>query len=266
MIKFIFFFLSFVANVVILKMMPDANLRAYINIYNMVGACGALLFFLIYAKESFALHVQKIGVFLLIAYVLLNILIDEFWASAILYPLFLIYNDYIVTQGNVEKRQSLYRLFLIFSALPFFFFESHFEELFQARVMLLAGILLFYVVATKSVVALKIQSTAQYVFFNYTFYYVPLLLIANMPFAPTALKLWYIFAQGGLVVYLKYLDFAARQNHTVPRYLNHLILLAAVTAPLLPAFFFFSASALVVYYVGLSGLVYSKRFIKMATL
>ena len=36
------------ANVVILKMMPDANLRAYINIYNMVGACGALLFFLIY--------------------------------------------------------------------------------------------------------------------------------------------------------------------------------------------------------------------------
>jgi hypothetical protein len=171
-----------------------------------------------------------------------------------------------VTQGNVEKRQSLYRLFLIFSALPFFFFESHFEEIFQARVMLLAGILLFYVVATKSVVALKIQSTAQYVFFNYTFYYVPLLLIANMPFAPTALKLWYIFAQGGLVVYLKYLDFAARQNHTVPRYLNHLILLAAVTAPLLPAFFFFSASALVVYYVGLSGLVYSKRFIKMATL
>lgn len=266
MIKFIFFFLSFVANVVILKMMPDANLRAYINIYNMVGACGALLFFLIYAKESFALHVQKIGVFLLIAYVLLNILIDEFWASAILYPLFLIYNDYIVTQGNVAKRQSLYRLFLIFSALPFFFFESHFEELFQARVMLIAGILLFYVVATKSVVALQIQSTAQYVFFNYTFYYVPLLLIANMPFAPTALKLWYIFTQGGLVVYLKYLDFAARQNHTVPRYLNHLILLAAVTAPLLPAFFFFSASALVVYYVGLSGLVYSKRFIKMAAL
>jgi hypothetical protein len=246
-------------------MMPDANLRAYINIYNLVGACGALVFFLIYAREAFALHVQKIGFFLLIVYVLLNILIDKFWASAILYPLFLIYNDYIVTQGNVEKRQYLYRLFLIFSALPFFFLESHFEEFFQARVMLLSAILLFYVFATKSVVALQIQSTAQYIFFNYTFYYVPLLLIANIPFAPTELKLWYIFAQGGLVVYLKYLDFAVRQNHTVPSFLNRLILLAAVTAPFLPAFFFFSASALLVYYVGLSGLVYSKRFITIAT-
>jgi hypothetical protein len=68
------------------------------------------------------------------------------------------------------------------------------------------------------------------------------------------------------VVYLKYLDFAARQHHTIPWYLYHLILLAAVTAPLLPAFLFFSASALAVYYAGLSGLVYSKRFIKIAIL
>jgi len=66
------------------------------------------------------------------------------------------------------------------------------------------------------------------------------------------------------VVYLKYLDFAVRSNHTVPSYLNILILLAAVIAPLLPSVVFSSTCALFVYYIGLSGLVYSKRFIKIA--
>jgi len=264
MIKFIFFFLSFVANLIIIKMMPDDKLRDYINIYNMVGAFGALAFFLIYAQQAFAWHVRKVGFFLLFVYGVLNILMDGFWASAVLYPLFLICNDYIVTQSSVARRQYPYRLFLILSALPFFFFESHFEVLFQVRVLFLSLILLFYVLETKSVETLKVQSTFKYIFFNYTFYYVPLLVIANMPFTPTALKAWYIFAQGGLVVYLKYLDFAVRSNHTVPSYLNILILLAAVIAPLLPSVVFSSTCALFVYYIGLSGLVYSKRFIKIA--
>jgi hypothetical protein len=264
MIKFIFFFLSFVANLIIIKMMPDDKLRDYINIYNMVGAFGALAFFLIYAREAFAWHVRKVGFFLLFVYGVLNILMDSFWASAVLYPLFLICNDYIVTQSSVARRQYPYRLFLILSALPFFFFESHFEALFQVRVLFLSLILLFYVLETKSVETLKVQSTFKYIFFNYTFYYVPLLVIANMPFTPTALKAWYIFAQGGLVVYLKYLDFAVRSNHTVPSHLNFLILLAAVIAPLLPSVVFSSTGALFVYYIGLSGLVYSKRFINIA--
>ena len=245
-------------------MMPDDKLRDYINIYNMVGAFGALAFFLIYAREAFAWHVRKVGFFLLFVYGVLNILMDSFWASAVLYPLFLICNDYIVTQSSVARRQYPYRLFLILSALPFFFFESHFEALFQVRVLFLSLILLFYVLETKSVETLKVQSTFKYIFFNYTFYYVPLLVIANMPFTPTALKAWYIFAQGGLVVYLKYLDFAVRSNHTGPSHLNILILLAAVIAPLLPSVVFSSTGALFVYYIGLSGLVYSKRFIKIA--
>ena len=192
-------------------------------------------------------------------------LLKDFWASAVLYPLFLIYIDYIVTQSSFTKNQYLYRLFLILSALPFFFFQNYFEALFQARVAFLSAILLFYVLQTQSVDTLKIQATFKYIFFNYTFYYFPLLVIANIEFTPTALKFWYIFAQGGLVIYLKYLDFALRKNHNIPENLNLLILLAALTAPLVPNFLFFSTFALVVYYVGLIGLVFSQRYIKIAT-
>lgn len=265
MINFIVFFLSFVANLVIVKMMPNENLRAYINIYNIVGGCGALAFFVIYSREAFTQHIRKIGVGLMVVQVLAHITLDGFWASVAVYPLLLIYNDYIVTQSNLVKGRYLYRLFLIFSLLPFLFLQNQFEILFQARVILLSGVLFYYTLSTKEVAALQVQSPWKYIFFNYTFYYAPLILIANISLTASALKVWYIFSQGGLVLYLKYLDFALRKNHTVSRHLNSFTLLAAVGAPILPVCLFPSVTGLVTYAVGLLGLVYSKRYIKIKT-
>jgi len=265
MINFIVFFLSFLANLVIIKMMPDENLRAYINIYTIVGGCGALAFFLIYSQEALASHVRKIGVGLMAVYALAHIPLNGFWASAAVYPLLLIYNDYIVTQGSLIKGKYLYRLFLIFSVLPFLFLQNQFELLFQARVVLLVCILFYYTLQSRDAATLQVHSTWKYIFFNYTFYYAPLLLIANISLPPSALKVWYIFSQGGLVVYLKYLDFAIRKNHTVSRHLNCFILLAAVGAPILPVCLYPSATGLIAYFVGLLGLVFSKRYLKIKT-
>lgn len=245
--------------------MPDENLRAYINIYTILGGCGALAFFLIYTRKGLTSHIRKAGAGLLVIYALSHISLDGFWASAVFYPLFLIFNDYIVTQSSITKGRHLYRIFLILSVLPFLFFQSQFEALFQGRVILLAVVLFFYTLQTKEVTALQVQSTWKYIFFNYSFYYIPLLLIANIPLTSTALKTWYIFAQGGLVVYLKYLDFALRKNHTVSHHLSSLILLAAAGAPILPVCLFPSATGLIAYFIGLSGLVYSKRYIKITT-
>lgn len=263
MINFIVFFLSFLANLVIIKMMPDGNLRPYINIYTIVGGCGALAFFLMYSRQAATPHIRKIGFGLLAIYAIAHIPLNGFWASASIYPLFLTYNDYMVTQSSIARGRYLYRLFLILSALPFLFIQDQFEILFQARVISLATILLFYTVQTSHLTALQVYSTWKYIFFNYTFYYAPLLLIANIALPPAALKAWYIFAQGGLVVYLKYLDFALRKNHTVSRHMNSLILLSAVGAPILPVCLFPSATGLIAYFTGLLGLVYSKRYIKI---
>jgi hypothetical protein len=124
-------------------------------------------------------------------------------------------------------------------------------------------ILIFYIVKTKEVTTLRVRATWKYIFFNYTFYYAPLLLIANMSLTPPALKVWYIFSQGGLVIYLKYLDFAIRKNHTVSRHIGRLILFAAACAPILPVFSFPSATGLIAYFIGLLGLVYSKRYLNI---
>lgn len=261
MIDFLFFFLSFLANLAIVAMMPDGNLRPYINIYTIVGGCGALAFFLIYSRKAATPHIKKIGLGLLAIYAIAYIPLNGFWASVAIYPLFLIYNDYIVTQSNVNRGRNLYRIYLILSTLPFLFINDQFEILFQVRVISLAIILLFYIFHTSHLTTLQVHSTWKYIFFNYTFYYAPLLLIANMALHPTALKAWYIFAQGGLVVYLKYLDFALRKNHTVSIRMYRLILLAAVGAPILPAFIFPSTTGLIAYIIGLLGLIYSKRYI-----
>lgn len=243
-------------------MMPDGNLQAYINTYTITGGCGALAFFLIYSREATTPHIRKIGFGLLTIYIILHTSLNGFWAAVSIYPLFLIYNDYIVTQSNINRGRYLYRIYLILSVLPFLLIEDQFEILFQARVISLAIILLFYTVQTSHLTILQVRSTWKYIFFNYTFYYIPLLLIANIAMPPSALKVWYIFAQGGLALYLKYLDFALRKNHTVSRRVNSLILLSAAGAPILPASLFPSATGLIVYFVGLLGLIYSKRYIK----
>lgn len=246
--------------------MPESNLHLYINIYTIVGGCGALVFFLIYSHAKFALHIKKIGFGLLALYVVGNLLFDRFWVSVFIYPLIIIYNDYIVTQSEILRGRNIYRLIIILSAFPFVFFQNQFEIIFQMRVLLLAVILFFYAIKIDDVTVLQVESTWKYIFFNYTFYYLPLLLIANISLLPSALKTWYIFAQGGLVVYLKYLDYALRKNHVVSHRLNFLILLFAVGAPILPVCLFPSIIGLIAYFIGLAGLIYSKRYIKFSTI
>jgi hypothetical protein len=262
MIKFILFLLSFLANLIIIKIIPDEKLLGYINLYTIVGGCSALTFFLIYSSKPSANTVRKIGFGLILIYVFSVNFWSSFWVSAVLYPAFLIYIDYIITQSNLSKWLNLYRVAFIFSTIPILLTPERFEIIFEARVALMAAFLLFCAIKTKSLAALDINSKWSYILFNYSFYYGPLLLISNIALTPDGLRVWYIFSQGGLVVYLKYLDFALRKNHTISRKINFLILLPIVGAPIVPLYFFPSITGLAMYYLGLLGLVYSKRYIK----
>ena len=243
--------------------MPNESIRIYINIYTIVGGLGALFFFLIYAKKAATAKIKIAGYGLLLIYTFASIPLNGFWASALVYPLLLIFNDYIVSQSNISSGSRSYRYFLIISALPFLIFQNQFELLFQIRVIGLAAILFYYTINTSYVESLEVKSTWKYIIFNYSFYYIPLLLIANIPYSPSAMKAWYIFVQGGLVVYLKFLDYALRKNHAVSPNLNNLILLASVGAPILPTVLFPSGLGLVIYFTGLLGLIYSKRYISL---
>lgn len=265
MTSFIVFFLSFLANLLIIKMMPDKSIRIYINAYTIVGGCGALFFFLLYSRRDAVLWVKKIGYFLLLVFVLACFVVDKFWVSVAFYPLFLIYNDYLVTQSDLTKYGVFYRLFLILSAIPFLFFQESFELLFQLRIVLLAIVLAFYAVHSRDIAPLHVRSTWKYVFFNYTFYYAPLLLIANITMTPDELRVWYVFSQGGLVVYLKYLDFALRKGSVVSNRMGEFVLAAALAALVVPIAYCPSGTAVALYLVGLLGLIYSKRYINIAT-
>lgn len=248
MIDFFIFFLGFLANLAVIVSMPDENIRNYINIYNIVGGCSALVFFLLFSNKKFRLHIKSLGYLLIAAIALSYLWVDGFWGAVVIYPVVLVFNDYLATQGGLDKWRNIYRVFLILSVLPFFIFREQFELIFQIRVLLLYVVLLIYTCCIQDVSILKVNSTWKYVLFNYSFYYLPLLIIANLQLSPVALKTWYVFAQGGLVAYLKYLDFALRKSHKVSPHLDRLILFCAMGAPLLPGVWFPCAAGFITYF------------------
>lgn len=243
-------------------MMPDTHLLAYINIYTIIGGVTALTFLLIYSLKPIAVAVKMIGISLALSYLILIFFIDGFWISVIIYPVFLVYNDYIVTQSNITSARNFYRIFLVISVAPFLLYEDHFEFLFELRVILLTFIVIYYAINTENLTALKIDSTGKYVFVNYISYYIPLLIIANVQMEANELKLWYVFSQAGLVLYLRYLDFSSRNGYFVSSLLEKFVLTSAIFAPILPSIIFPSAVGLIAFYLGLLGLIYSKRYIK----
>ncbi len=262
MINFLIFSLSFLANLLVITFIPNDYTKEYINIYTLVGGVAALTFFLIYASTTSIKLLKLLGYSLLFILVILNLFLSSFWAAAAVYPALLVYTDYISSQSDLVKYNRAYRIFLIASALPLAVFQNHFLLLFSIRTSLIGIILALYLLNTKAVTKLEVRSTWKYIFFNYSFYYVPLLLIANLPIQESHIKLWYIFSQGGFIVYLKYLDFCLRRDRTSFKALHKIILAASIIAPAVPSALHPSATGIAIYFIGLSGLIYSKRYIK----
>jgi hypothetical protein len=261
--NFILFFVATLANIIIIKNMPNDYLHRYLNGYIIMSACASIILFLVYTRHSLADHIRKAAFSIVVLYALAHIPLSLFWAAAFIYPLLIIFNDYIATQGNHNQGQNWYRIFLVISSLPILFFQEYFEILFEVRTFSLAVILMHYTLKTKSVTLLPVRSTWKYLLLQFIFYNGPLLLIANLPLAPIAAKLWYVFAQGGLIVYLKTLDFSLRQNNAVSYQINLLVILSAFGAPFLPALLFPNVFALAAYFLGLAGLIYSTKYVSL---
>ena len=261
MIKFAIFFLSFLSNVLIIGAIPSEFLQLYVNIYTLIGGVSAFCFFVLYASYLTIYRVKFIGYSLFLFFLFAVSISDLLLATILFYPAVLIFNDYISTQNDNGEGKLAYRLFLILTALPFLVLDESFEIIFVLRFLLIMGILLLYAWFTKVIVPISVKSTPKYLFFNYTFYYVPLLVIANLNSTNNSLRLWYIFCQAGLVVYLKYLDYSLRHDHFVPVPLKNLIYISVFTIPLAPFLFYQDLIRLFVYYVGIFGLIYSGRFV-----
>lgn len=261
MINLILFFLSFTANLVIIKTIPIEIFKSYINLYTIVGCLGSLAFFILYTKYLSIDKVKKTGYLLIFLYCFLYNVYDLFWASIIIYPLLLLFNDYIFTQCNLKKTNLIYRTFLIISALPFILYSENFRYLFESRVLIMAIILLAINYRITEASELNVKSTWQFIFFNYTFYYAPLLIIGFIMPSTNGMKYWYVFTQTGLVIYLKYLDYCTRKNRVAYRSVENLILVCACGSPVLPYYFFPNNIAIFTFYAGLLGLIYSKKFL-----
>ena len=242
--------------------MPGEYIHQYTIIYTVIGGVGAFLFFLIYTNTKALSMIKAIGVFLLAICGCIFLSVESFFAAMLIYPVLLIFNDYISSQGFSLNLVRKYRLLLILSVIPFLMMHDSFQIFFLGRVFILLAAMLFFVVLVGSVDAIPITSTPKYMFFNYTFYYVPIFLISNVVQSPQALKVWYIFAQGGLVLYLKYLDFSMRKNHSISGRIEKFILGACLFSPFIPMWFFQNFFAFSLYYIGLFGLFHSRNYVQ----
>lgn len=261
MLKFALFFASFLSNIIIVNSTPVQFTQVYINLYTICGAGSALYFLILYSRRNALIAIKFSGASIFLVYTGLIAFNASFYFIVALYPIVLIFNDYIATQNKDATGNTLYRWTLIISALPFIFFKEYFETLFYARVAILICILAAYIYTTSTVTPLPIRSTWKYILFNYVSYYSPLLITTNTVQTVDGMKAWYIFTQAGLVLYLKLLDFKLRNGHNVPKHLSNTILVSSTLLPFVPMMINFNWYGFVTYYCGLLGLIYSSRFI-----
>ena len=259
--RFPLFLLSFLANVVVINAIPEELTKTYLNTYNLLSAIFALSLFLVFCRHASIRAIRRFGFALLALFAIAHFFLSPFWATIIAYPGLLIFNDYASTQTNKGKWQQFYRLYLICSALPLLIPHSPetFSILFQIRAYGLAVICLAFLALAQDAIALAVRSTWSFIVVNYSSYYGALLLLSNTTTDAHALKVWYICCQGGLVLYLKLIDYNLRHQSETTGTVTYAVLLVAVAAPI-PAYLLFpSPIAVIVYFFGLGGLVYSRR-------
>lgn len=261
MINFALYLLSFVASALIVLTAPRNDLRNYLLIYNSAGVVFSIVLFLYFsniASVRRSIWVSLAGVVLFLAVAAIG---GWYVACLVMYPGFLIATDYLVTQSYGIRVVQTYRIFMVLSAAPFLLLPDQFSINLLGRVIILAGLMLVLSIRAKESHLLAIRSPVRYLIGNYTFYNGTLATLAVVVQAPEALRWWYLSIQTGLVLILKVLDYSLRRAHSPEQATSRLVMVCASCVPLVPMVLYPNFLALCLFYLGLTGLIITGRYI-----
>lgn len=184
-----------------------------------------------------------------------------YYASLIFYPGILIYSDLAATQSLTTKKVNAYRFFLILTALHFFIYPEYFQTNIVIRVALLFVISLILSFFAKEMHKIQVKSPWKFMAGNYIFYNGILLMITYSGLEGNDLRYWFLSAQAGLVFILKYLDFSLRKSYDVNKSIRDMVYFVSLCAPLPILLFSPHLYVLILYYIGMVGLIFTSRYI-----
>ncbi len=261
MINFFIYIFSFGASIAVIFTAPEQYLKVYLGSYNLFSVFFSLLFFIFFRR-----YVSRItSIFAIISMLFVfcgtALVYGPYYASLIFYPGILIFSDLAATQSLTANRVNFYRFFLILTTLHFFIYPENFQYNLVIRVLLLFISSLALAITANEMHKIHVKSPWKFMAGNYVFYNGILFLITYSGINGNDLRYWFLSGQAGLVLILKYMDFSLRKSYGANNYLKSMVYFISACAPL-PVFIFSpNTYVIVIYYIGVVGLIFTSRFI-----
>jgi hypothetical protein len=220
MLRYSIFGFSYLASLLIVLYMPQEISRDYLQVYSISSAIFGFFLVFSFSNEIILLNLRKyLPHFLFLAFILT--IFANYKITWIMYPFFLLFSDYLTSQGHSKSLTTQYRAMMIISAVPFLLYPDIFNTLLKLRIL----ICIFFS-------ASSVYLTRNFKRLNINKIYLTLL-ISNLGYFGTLfcltffvdvvfLKLWYVGTQVALLLILKRFDYSIR-NDILPSNTSDLI-------------------------------------------
>ena len=257
--NFIVFFAVNIVNVAIIAFLSDHQATEFLKGYSAGNLIFSLILTLLMSSSGVDDGQRRlVAIMLSLLTGLLVFIGDSVWLVGLVYPLALLLVDYAISQGSASSVHIRYRLIGVFTAVTLVVTPSLIEGI-EFRAFVLVVVALFLLLRTNGLKKLQINKTIPFLATIYLCYSGVLFLLPRLDLAPDVLKIWYLCAQGGLVLQLKILDFEARGTATISSLISKSFVLAAGFVLVAVQFIYPSWQAFGLTALGMVGLYVSRR-------
>lgn len=254
--NFFLFLLSYILNPVIIHSIPQNIVSQFLTTYMWANVFFSLAFTIFFSTKI----IKYAYVFIIVSFIFLVALVflegNYVWA---ILPFSILLGDYLCTQAAEGRISYFFRLVLIFTALPFVYPDGNFSLLIVIRIVAILTFGFWLMFKNRKPKRLNISFPVKWIATTYVFYSGTLLLLPYLLTDDTELKYWFIITQVGLGIVLKKLDFEVRSVSENIRKVGLLIYIGACALPLLLSIYYFSAIAVIMYYLSFAALAYLGR-------
>lgn len=260
-LDFLLFGISFVANLIIFVLVPNADLHDFAFLYL---AGNSIFSFIIYSQFTGAININSIKfIYYVCLFFLFTLALGPLPNTAIyfFYPYFYLIADHLVSQKFSLNIVRFYRFLSISTVVLFFENNLSFTNDVLVRTIFFALISLACINNSSNIKPLSINSRWKFVLFCYLSYTVPLFVIVHISRNPAELKVWYVLTQLGIAILLKYYDFSSR-GAGINQFTFLLCAIFSFAIPFIGMAISFSLQLFFVYFFGLIIILYAGKYVE----
>ena len=224
------YILFFLANFLIVALVPEDNAKIFLSNYSIFSLfVGPIVF--IYFSKYFIKKIFFIKI-LIFFNIIFTYLVDNFSTFVFIYVLNIFFCDFLFSQVKNDRINFIYKFLSVIIILPLVFDFVQFETTLSLRIILSTFFLIILLFQKPIFAPLQIRQPLYYQLFTNLNYYLPLLLL-TLIIEDNILKITYIIFQTSFSLILKLYDLQIRNiissiYLSKLNYLNILIMLSPV--------------------------------------